>query len=501
VLAELQCASIVGVEGAPVRVEVDVAFGLPALTIVGLAGSQVQEARERVRSAVRNSGFELPARRITVNLSPADVPKDGTGYDLAIAIGILAASGQLRDTARLRTTGLIGELALDGGLRPVPGVLALTAALRDGGCSDVILPSAAAGEASIVRGLRIHGAASLGDAVAHVAGTRVIPPFSGAPTAAAPRLYDGPDLADVEGQPLARRALEIALAGRHNLVLCGPPGVGKTLLLQCAGRLLPPLGDEEAVEVSRIYSVAGMLDRGAPLVRERPLRAPHHTVSTQALVGGGTRVRPGEVSLAHRGALVLDEMLQFRADALEALRQPMEAGSVTIARVDGALSLPASFSLLAAFNPCPCGWRGARRRACTCDDALARRYAARLSGPLRDRIDLWVRMGEPIVGRGREGVESSAPVAERIVAARQRQLRRQGAMNGDLAPGDLDAVHGLPPTAMSHLASRGRAFGLSPRRLHRAARVARTIADLAGNGSVSREHLDEALAYRSQAQP
>ena len=495
-LAETLCASIVGVDGVPVRVEVDVAFGLPALTIVGLAGSQVQEARERVRSAMRNSGFELPARRITVNLSPADLPKDGTGYDLAIAVGILAASGQLRDSARLAWTGLVGELALDGALRPVPGVMALAAATRDAGASDLVLAASAAAEASIVAGLCIRGAVTLAEAVAQLAGVREIPAFSGSPLVTDARAFDGPDLADLRGQPLARRALEIALAGRHNLALSGPPGIGKTLLLQCAAGLLPPLDDEEAIEVSRIYSVAGLLDRRAPLLRSRPFRAPHHTISTQALIGGGPRVRPGEASLAHRGVLMLDETLQFRSDALEALRQPMEAGSVTIARVDGALSLPASFSLLAAFNPCPCGWRGTRRRACTCDDALARRYAARLSGPMRDRIDLWVSMGEPANGRHGAVSEPSSSVAWRIAMAWRRQLERQGTANADLSPRLFDPAHGITASAEAHLASRGRSFGLSPRRLHRAARVARTIADLVAAEQVGPEHLDEALAYR-----
>jgi magnesium chelatase family protein len=299
VLAETLSASIVGVDGLPVRVEVDVAFGLPALTIVGLAGSQVQEARERVRSALRNSGFELPARRITINLSPADLPKDGTGYDLPIAVGILAASGQLRSVERLADTALVGELGLDGTLRPVPGTMALAAASFAAGVPSLIVASGATGEAAAVGGLRVHGATSLGEAVGHLAGVRELPMADPTPLAdrsAAPR---GPDLSEVEGQSLARRGLEIALAGRHNLALCGPPGIGKTLLLRCAADLLPPLEDDEAIEVSRIYSVAGLLDRRAPLLRERPFRVPHHTISTQALVGGGPRVRPGEASLAH----------------------------------------------------------------------------------------------------------------------------------------------------------------------------------------------------------
>lgn len=504
-LAETLSASILGVDGVPVRVEVDVAFGLPALTIVGLAGSQVQEARERVRSALRNSGFEVPARRITVNLAPADLPKDGTGYDLAIAVGILAASAQLPRHDHLPSIALVGELALDGALRPVAGTMALAAAIRDAGVPEMIVPAGSVGEAATA-GVRAYGAGTLGQVLRHLAGIEQMPPGEAALPISLPRAVAAPDLAEVEGQQAARRALEICVAGHHNLALCGPPGIGKTLLLRCAAGLLPSLEDDEAVAVSRIYSVAGLLDRRSPLVRARPFRAPHHTISTQALVGGGPRVRPGEASLSHRGVLLLDETLQFRADALDALREPLESGSVTIARVEGALSLPARFTLLAAFNPCPCGWRGSLGRACSCEDASARRYAARLSGPLRDRIDLWVTMAEPervTAGspRSSPAPEPSIPVALRVATAWRRQLSRQGRANAELPAPSFDERHGFTPPVLELLARRGRRFGLSPRRLHRTARVARTVADLEGETTVSPLHLDEALRYRPMGLP
>ncbi len=494
-LATALSASIVGVDGVPVRVEVDVAFGLPGMTIVGLAGSAVLEARERVRAALRNSGFVVPARRITINLAPADLPKEGTGHDLAMATGVLVASDQL-DASRLERTALIGELALDGSLRPVPGVMALVSAAQSAGACDAIVPAENAAEGAVVQGICVRGARALREVTRHLAGLEpleIVGPPSRGPESA---LDDAPDLASIVGQAVARRTLEIAVAGRHNLAFTGPPGVGKTLLARSAAALLPLLDEQEAAEVSRIHSVAGLAEPRASVSLRRPFRAPHHTISTQALVGGGPRIRPGEASLAHRGALFLDEALQFRSDALDALRGPIDSGAVTIARVDGVLALPARFMLLAAFNPCPCGWFAVDGHACTCEDGMRRRYQARLSGPMRDRLDMVVFLAPISAFRRSERPEGSNAVFARVATAAAVQVERQGTANADIPSGRLDESTGFPRSVSAQLDTRARQLGLSMRRLHRAARVARTIADLSGSSLVRPEHLDEALLHR-----
>jgi magnesium chelatase family protein len=496
-LATAFSASIVGVDGIPVRVEVDVSFGLPGVTIVGLAGSAVLEARERVRAAVRNSGFEVPPRRVTVNLAPADLPKEGTGHDLAMAVACLVASAQL-ETAALASTALIGELALDGTLRPVPGIMALVAAAADAGLAEAIVPVENGAEGAAVRAVTVRGAPSLRAVVRHLTGAERLGQASAPPTRRRPAAaVDAPDLGAVIGQVVARRAIEIAASGRHNLSLSGPPGVGKTMLARAVAGILPPLMESEATEVSRIHSVAGMVDARPPFAADRrPFRAPHHTVSVQALVGGGPRIRPGEASLAHRGVLLLDEALQFRTDALDALRGPIDLGAVTIARVGGVVALPARFMLVATYNPCPCGWFGIRRRTCSCEDGPRRRYQARLSGPMRDRIDLFVPLEPVALGAARAPAETSEAVARRVAAAWAVQVDRQGCANAELAPAALDESHGFAAAARGLLESRGHRFGLSYRRLHRAARVARTIADLDGSATVRPDHVDEAIQHR-----
>ena len=503
-LATVLTGAVDGVDPLMVRVEVHLSGGLPTFAVVGLAQSAVREGRERVTAALRNAGYDLPHRRITVNLAPADVRKEGAAFDLPIAVGLLAAGGlvEVRDAER---HAFLGELGLDGSLRPVSGVLPIASQCRDAGVDTLILPRENAREAAVVRGLRVHGACTLLEVVGHFAGTaRICPTSVDVDALLSGSDPTGLDLLDVRGQATAKRALEVAAAGAHNLLLVGPPGAGKTMIARRLPGILPSLTLEEALEATRVHSVAGRMRGGGALVTERPFRAPHHTVSDAGLAGGGTPLRPGEMSLAHHGVLFLDELAEYRRNALEVLRQPLEEGSIRLSRARGTFRLPARFILVAAMNPCPCGFHGDGSDRCVCDRGHVRRYQGRVSGPLMDRIDLHVHVpAVPFRTLDDTGCgESSGVVRRRVAAARARQQRRfAGATgvhaNGHMRPAEIRRWC-RPSTEVTRMLQHAvdRA-GLSARAYHRVLKVARTIADLDGSGTVHLAHAAEAVQYRS----
>jgi magnesium chelatase family protein len=487
----------IALEAPPVHVETHLANGLPAFNIVGLPEKAVQESRDRVRSALQNSGFDFPARRITVNLAPADTPKHGSRFDLPIAIGILLASGQLPADC---TAGLefAGELSLGGDLRPTQGMLPVALAARRQ-ANALALPAANLDEAALVDGLRLLPAHHLLELTAHFTGERRIEAVDTQPPAATGQ-DDWPDLADVYGQAQARRALEVAAAGRHHLLMMGPPGSGKSMLAARLPGILPPMTEDEALASAAVRSIGGLPFERARW-RQRPFRAPHHTASAVALVGGGGIPKPGEISLAHHGVLFLDELPEFDARTLEVLREPLETGRILVSRAARQAEFPARFQLVAAMNPCPCGYANDPQRACEqCNQGVAMRYQRRVSGPLRDRIDIQLEVPalpqrELMTGLG-SGGEPSAVVRARVAAAWQRQLQRQGCANAVLGQAELQRHCALALAGRRLLEHAIDRLGLSARGFHRILRVARTVADLDTAPAVGERHLTEAIGYR-----
>ena len=501
-LAKVFSCATVGLDGVLVEVEVDVGSGMPGMTLVGLPDAAVRESQERVRAAIRNSGGKVPHGRITVNLAPAELKKTGPVYDLPIALGILVASEQIA-APRLDDAIVIGELSLDGIVRHAPGVISMMTLAREKGMKRAFVPAADAPEAVLVEGVAVYPVSTLADLVFHLTGEAPIAPFT-AEAVEAFSSWKGVDFSDIKGQEHVKRGLEVAAAGGHNLLMSGPPGSGKTLLARALPSILPQMSTEESLEVTRIYSSRGMLPPETPLLRDRPFRAPHHSISQVGLVGGGSWPRPGEISLAHRGVLFMDELPEFGVTKLESLRQPLEDRQVTLSRASTTLTFPAEFMLVGAMNPCPCGYYGDPKRACRCQPSAVQRYQKKISGPLMDRIDihLLVPRIEPEELASKSGGESSSSIRERIQRVRELQGARFAGTNvltnAGMGPREVEIYARPDASAEQLLQAATRQMALSARAYHRILKLARTIADLAGSEAIASAHVAEAINYRSR---
>ncbi len=502
-LARVYSCAVIGLEGVIVEVEVDYSNGLPAVIIVGLPDAAVQESRERVQTAVKNAGLNFPRHRIVVNLAPASVRKEGPAYDLPIALGVITLAGFLPQEV-IESTIVVGELSLDGVVRHTRGILPMAATARANGFKRIFVPEVDAGEAALIPDLEVIPVKSLADLYAHLSGRRLIEPYQAAGNELEP-LFIPTDFSEIKGQEHVKRALEVAAAGGHNCLLVGSPGAGKTLLARAMPGILPEMSIDESLDVTRIYSVADQLPAGTPLIRHRPFRAPHHTISHAGLVGGGNIPKPGEISLAHRGVLFLDEFPEFGTRVLEVMRQPMEDKVVTISRAKGSLTFSANFQLIAAMNPCPCGYYGDSQKPCTCAQAIVTKYQKRISGPLLDRIDIHIevpRVDYEKLSGDRVG-ESSDAIRARVQAARNIQLQRFSnngssdiVCNADMRVGEIRQFCRLQDEGQNLMRSAMSQLNLSARAYHRILKLARTIADLAGCEEIQSVHLAEALQYR-----